>query len=525
MANVYTYDDFVKAANGAGMLNAFSQDDLTISQRNPEYGLSLLKLQQDAAKATTSEQKLLAQEAVNQLRKTYTALPASTAEIAETPATSTPAASTTASGTASSAVPNSGTGYTYSGETAYQKALEGVTQNQPYSYDHKTDSTYGQLSDTYLADNQASQNQLLSNPAVSGSGSTPSYAGAAAGQSANYYAGKLNDIIPQLEQNAYEQYLKDFQIKNSQLDAATQDKQLSYDQWKQQQEMEMAALQQKYANDLILHQTFGQAAPTMPDLSGIGTSGTSGSTMVPEYTYGKQTAYQDALDAVLNNPEFSWTLQNDPAYASLRKSFQREGQRATEDALARASAGSMGIPSSYAIRQAADAGNGYNEQLMNSGMGLQENAYSRYLSDFQNQFSTLGQLTDDRKLDYEQWLQDYQLQQKAQQQAFDNAVALYKATGKLTPEIAAALGIAYTAPKRSSSSKGNLFNASTIDDAVYSALQSSPYLPTQLGHQAEIVNAVNSAVDKAQSSGKITSTQANAIKKNYSNRFGSTLRA
>ena len=96
MANVYTYDDFVKAATGAGMLDTFSQEDLTISQRSPEFGLSLLKLQQDAAKATTSEQRLLAQEAVNQLRKTYTALPTTTEASTAVTATSAPATPATA---------------------------------------------------------------------------------------------------------------------------------------------------------------------------------------------------------------------------------------------------------------------------------------------------------------------------------------------------------------------------------------------------------------------------------------------
>ena len=457
MANTYTYDDFVKAASGAGLLNAFSQDDLTISQRNPEFGLSLLKLQQDAAKATTSEQKLLAQEAVNQLRKTYNALPATTAASASVPAASIPAPPAASGATASSAVPTSGTGYVYSGENAYQKALKNVTQAQPYSYDHKNDPVYDQLSDAYLADNQASQNQLLANPAVSGSGSTAGYAGAAAGQSANYYAAKLNDLIPQLEQNAYQRYQQDQQIRSSQLDAAAADKEQNYNQWLQQQEMDLAAKQQQYANDLLLYQTFDQPEPSLPDLSTIGT-GTSatgeGTTTSPVFSYDQQNAYQAALDAVLNNPEFDWNMAQDPAYAAMRKSYLREGQRATEDALARASAGSMGIPSSYAIRQAADAGNAYNVQLMNGAMGAQQNAYNRYLADFNNQLAVLGQLGEDRNLDYSQWLQDYQLEQKVKQQAFDNAVALYRATGTLTPEIAAALGIEYVAPQTSSGEGG-----------------------------------------------------------------------
>lgn len=453
MAKTYTYDDFLTAAQNANMLNAFSPEDLTITQSNPEYGLSMLKLQQDAGKATTSEQKLLAQEAVNQLRKTYSALPTTTAASAERTASSVAAAPATAGETASSAVPQTGAGYTYSGENAYQKALEGVTGFESYGYDYKQDPTYTGMRDQYLADNQAMENKTLSSPAVSTS-SVPSYAGAAAGQSANYYAGKLNDIIPQLEQDAYERYLQDFRIANSQLEAAAADKTFDYNQWQKQQELELAARQQQYANDMVLHQTFGQAAPSLPDLSGIGTrtnvseSDTGSETaegMVPAYSYGNQNAYQEALDAVLNNPGFSYIIANDPQYASLRKSYLREGQRANEDALARASAGSMGIPSSYAIRQAADAGNSYNEQLMGAIPGLQENAYNRYLNEFQNRVGALGQLSTDRETDYNQWLQNYQLEQKVKQQEFDNAVALYKAIG-LTPEIAAALGIPYVAP-------------------------------------------------------------------------------
>jgi len=466
MPNNYTYDDFLTAAQNAGMLNAFSPEDLTITQRSPEYGLSMLKLQQDAGRATTSEQKLLAQEAVNQLRKTYSALPTTTAANTATTAVSTAAGPVTADGTASSAVPQSTPGYSYSGQNAYQKALEGVTEFEPYSYDYKQDPTYSGMRDQYLADNQGMEDRTLNNPAVS-SGSIPSYAGAAAGQSGNYYAGKLNDILPQLEQDAYERYLKDFQIRNSQLEAAAGDKAFDQAQWQKQQELELDAIQQKYANDLLLHQTFGQDAPTLPDLNRVGT-GTSmteptgsssaptaeGVGMVPAYSYGSQTEYQAALDAVLSNPVFQYAIANDPQYASLRKSYLREGQRANEDALARASAGSMGIPSSYAIRQAVDAGNAYNEQLMGAVPGLQENAYGRYLNDFQNKVGTLEQLGDDRDTDYRQWLQNYQLEQQVKQQEFDNAVALYKATGRMTPEIAAALGIAYTAPASDNGSTG-----------------------------------------------------------------------
>ena len=56
----YTYDNFVSAANAAGLMNQFSEQDLQIAQRNPEFGLSLLSLLKDNSNATTAEQQLLA---------------------------------------------------------------------------------------------------------------------------------------------------------------------------------------------------------------------------------------------------------------------------------------------------------------------------------------------------------------------------------------------------------------------------------------------------------------------------------
>lgn len=67
----YTYADFEKAANEAGMNGAFNDNDLRLAQQFPEYGLSLISLRRDLNNATTNEQKLLATEAENQLRKNY----------------------------------------------------------------------------------------------------------------------------------------------------------------------------------------------------------------------------------------------------------------------------------------------------------------------------------------------------------------------------------------------------------------------------------------------------------------------
>ena len=82
---------------------------------------------------------------------------------------------------------------------------------------------------------------------------------------------------------------------------------------------------------------------------------------------------------------------------------------------------------------------------MNGMPTLQDNAFSRYLQGFRNDLGALGQLQEDKQLDYNQWLQNYQLEQQRKQQIIDNALAMYQTTG-MTPEIAAALGVPYVAP-------------------------------------------------------------------------------
>ena len=426
----YTYDDFVGAAQKAGLYDQFSQDDLTISQSNPEYGMSLLKLQQEVNSASTAEQKLLAQEAVNQLRSSYT-----------------PAVSTA-------------TGYSYGGQEAYDKALQGVTNTDAYSFDQATNPTYGMMKDQYLSDLNSAKNDLLGSTPVTGGSQLPSYAGTAAGQSGGYYGTRLNDSLPAVEQKAYSQYLQDLGMKADQFGVAAADQAFDYNKWLQEQNLDLSAKQQQFSNDLALHKTFGTDAPAMPDLSG----GTVSEGV--QYTYGKDDAYQKAMQDVLNQEEFSYDPASDPVYGSLRKSYLREGQRAGEDALARSSAGSMGVPSSYAVRMAADAQNGYLEQLMN-GMGTtQDNAYSRYLQDFNNKLSVLGQLETDRELDYNKWLQNYQLEQQKKQQEFENALTMYNLSG-LTPELAELLGVPYVEPSAEDNAHGSGY-PSTIQGVVNS---------------------------------------------------------
>lgn len=403
----YTYDDFVTAAKNAGLYESFAQEDLTTAEKNPEYGLSMLKLQQDMSKATTEEQKLLVQEAVNQLRSTYGTLP------------STP--TTTGS-------------FTYSGETEYQKLLDGITSQSSFDYDHRTDPTYGAVKESWISDGDRTKDKILGTATVP----QTSWAGAAAQQGKNYYDAKLTDQIPTIYQDAFEEYLNGNNMELSQFGAIAADKKFDQAAYLQQLQLDQEAAQQKFTNDMTLHQNFGTETPVMPDLDNL-TPGTD-----TAYQYGKDTEHQKALDAVINQDPFSYSHLTDPLYGALRKTGLREGDRVAADTLAELNARTGGVASSYGVRAASDAGNAYNEQLNGQIPGLRKTAYQEYLGDFDAKLQGLAALEEDRAFDYESWLANYQLQQAAKQQEFENALALYKKVG-LTPEIAEILGVPYVA--------------------------------------------------------------------------------
>lgn len=249
----YTYDDFVSAANSAGLMNRFSNQDLQVAQTNPEYGLSLLGLLQDNASATTEEQRLLATEAANQLRKSYGVYNTGNLDSDSAYASSYGSqinslldqaanygsfnyANQDAYQGALDQLTNYGN-YSYGNQNAYQSLLDSIVNQRSFSYDVETDPGYSAYKKQYLREgDRASANALAQASAASG-GRASSYALSAAQQAANYYAGQLSDIIPTLEQNAYQKYLNDFSNRLSSLSALESDRAFDYENWMNQYSM------------------------------------------------------------------------------------------------------------------------------------------------------------------------------------------------------------------------------------------------------------------------------------------------
>ena len=95
-------------------------------------------------------------------------------------------------------------------------------------------------------------------------------------------------------------------------------------------------------------------------------------------------------------PEFSYDTETDPLYQAYKKQYLREGQRASENALGNAAAATGGIPSSYAVSAASQAGDYYAAQLSDKVPELFNSAYNRYANE-------LGQYNKDRSFAYGQY--------------------------------------------------------------------------------------------------------------------------
>lgn len=303
----YTYDDFVAAASNAGIMNQFSQSDLTVAKSNPEYGMSMLGLLQDISGATTEEQRLLATEAANQMRKNY--------GVYNTGST---AADYNYASSFGSTIDdllgqiNDYGSFSYDGQEDYQALLDSIVNQQPFSYDLQSDPSWGSYKKAYMREgDRASANALAQASAASG-GRPSSYAVTAAQQAGNYYAGQLSDIIPTLEQNAYARYLGDFNSRMSSLGALETDRAFNYENWmneynmlqnsldnyqgqdatdyqryldaynrqyqaeqnklaqeQQKYQNEQAAKQLAYENAMALYQTMGYATPEVAKILGI----------------------------------------------------------------------------------------------------------------------------------------------------------------------------------------------------------------------------------------------------------------
>ena len=227
----YTYDDFVNAANQSGLMGQFSQDDLNLAQKYPEFGLSVLSLKKDYNNATTAEQRLLANQAANELRKSY-------GNYSGGADGGSFRLESKLNRRADDLLDQLGSfgSFSYDEAPTYENAfaqqqkdlLDRILNREDFSWSKETDPQWSSYKKSYLREgDRATANALAQASAASG-GRPSSYAVNAATQAGDYYATKLNDVIPTLYQQAYERYLDEYNMKLKDLNAVNQQEQLDY---------------------------------------------------------------------------------------------------------------------------------------------------------------------------------------------------------------------------------------------------------------------------------------------------------
>lgn len=247
----FSYDQFQKAAQDSGLMGEFSPADLSLAQRNPDAGMSLLKYKQDYHAATTDEARALANLGAEGIRSSYgnytggdnggsfylDRLSPSSFDGGRAPTYENQYAGDIAD--LWEQQKNYGS-YDY-GEAApvynnryddtIQDLIQGILNREDFSYDPATDPLYQNYRKQYTREGQRATADTLGQAAAASGGIPSSYATTAAAQAGNYYAAQMTDKIPELYQLAYNQYLNDYNMQLSDLGVVQGAEQSDYDKY------------------------------------------------------------------------------------------------------------------------------------------------------------------------------------------------------------------------------------------------------------------------------------------------------
>ncbi len=186
---MYTYEDFLRAARGAGLYDSFSDADLKLAQQNADVGMGLLCYKQDYSSAATDEARTLAHLGAERLR----------------------AWNGSYSGGADGSEYNPFGTLGVTGGSAGSFAAAPAAPSG-FSYDPESDPVYRSFRKQYIREGRRSAEDTLGIASAASGGIPSSYAVSAASQAGNYYASQLADRVPELERQAYDRYLDDYRL-------------------------------------------------------------------------------------------------------------------------------------------------------------------------------------------------------------------------------------------------------------------------------------------------------------------------
>lgn len=204
---MYTYNDFEKAAQQKGLLGEFSAADLALAKSNPDVGMSLLSNKENWHGATTDDERALINAENNALRQSYGNFSGGT------------------TGSDFKLQPKSPASYETPEYTSkYKDQISGLTSglNSEFSYDPNTDENVAAYKKAYTREGQRATENALGEAASATGGIPSTFATTAAAQAGQYYASQMADKLPELREQAYNEFLQKRTLDMQILDALEQ---------------------------------------------------------------------------------------------------------------------------------------------------------------------------------------------------------------------------------------------------------------------------------------------------------------
>lgn len=160
------------------------------------------------------------------------------------------------------------------------------------------------------------------------------------------------------------------------------------------------------------------ASPAKDDTSWLDKLGDS------NYNYDQSGQISAKLDALLNRTPFSYDAASDPLYQQYRKQYTREADRSAEDVLGKAAVMTGGMPSTAAVTASQQASDYQMSQMTDKIPELQQLAYGMYMDGINLDRQNLNTLIGLEDNNYSRWLsnRDY-LYQLARDQVGDQQYA------------------------------------------------------------------------------------------------------
>lgn len=126
-----------------------------------------------------------------------------------------------------------------------------------------------------------------------------------------------------------------------------------------------------------------------------------------DFNYGKQDAYDKALEALTNREKFTYDLNGDALYQQYKDQYITQGKQAMMDTIGQASAMTGGYGNSYAATVGNQTYQGYLQQLNNKIPELYQLALEKYNSEGDQLAQKYGVLAQDRQTAYGEWGDKY----------------------------------------------------------------------------------------------------------------------